>query len=377
MLRLVLSQLLGRRDWRDDLSAYLDDELSPGERARVEGRLAESEEMQDYLDDLCQMRSLLRGFAGESARAPFQLSAEMFHTRAPAQLRPSPIERGLRVSMTTAAVGFATFSAVLIFDVIDQPPVSVTQTAADGVVTIAVPTVAVVTEPVPQEVATSIGSAPASVTVVSIESTEQAVEVDSTQQRADRALKSSQTTDERPQAQEQVEQQQAYQQQAFEQAARDPSRLGINAGGQDISTDAKHVSAEDVVAQQARGVAEAGSSATTSISPSAGDESSDESEIVLSGSEYLQESPNVAEVGSDDAAHRVELESQVEMRTVVTSAGQMESKWPLDQRPRTSSVRVAVDPSWEMPVQIALATIAVASTLAWLLLTAVHRRRRI
>ena len=40
--RLISSLLPHRVDWREDISAYMDGELSPRDRARVESRLAES-----------------------------------------------------------------------------------------------------------------------------------------------------------------------------------------------------------------------------------------------------------------------------------------------------------------------------------------------
>jgi len=72
--RLISSILLRRGDWREDVSAYMDDELSPRERARVEARLAESEEMREYLADLEDMRSVLRSFEPAHSAAPFQLT---------------------------------------------------------------------------------------------------------------------------------------------------------------------------------------------------------------------------------------------------------------------------------------------------------------
>ena len=130
MIGRQLWLLLTRRDWRGDASAYLDDELTPRQRNQFEARLARSNEMQEYLDDLRQMRTALRGYAAESVRAPFQITPEMLASQTAAPLRTTRIERALRLSMATAAVGVATFTAVLIFDAVDRPTVTFTTTSA-------------------------------------------------------------------------------------------------------------------------------------------------------------------------------------------------------------------------------------------------------
>ena len=369
MLRLSLSQLFGRRDWQEDVSAYLDDELTLRERERVEARLAESEEARAYLDDLRRMRSALRGFAAGTSRAPFQLSVEMLEGPIPTQLRPSPIERALRVSMATAAVGIATFSAVLVFDVIDQPSVSFSQGFADDTPT-SVPTVEIVTEQVQQQAQQGMAaSAPPPVTVASIEAAEQAEQADMEEAQQNARAWAEPLEQEAMQA-EQEWQQQAYQQQAFDQAAADPARRGINARGQRAASGDEDVDAADVVAQQEQQTADVSSSALTSSTDSSADESMDERPAAQASVEHSDDSASAA------AAPRVEQETRIETRTVATSVRHTESDWPLEQRPRTTSVRLAADPSWEQPLQIALATIAVAATLAWLCLTMMDRRRR-
>ena len=128
--RLSLPSFFSRRDWRDDLSAYLDNELTPRERERIEARLAQSEEMREYLADLQDMRSVLRGFSPAPSAAPFQLTAEILERDTRTPLSASGATRALRMSMATAAVGVAAFAAVMVFDVIDSPTVTFTTTQA-------------------------------------------------------------------------------------------------------------------------------------------------------------------------------------------------------------------------------------------------------
>jgi hypothetical protein len=59
---------------RELLSPYLDDEVTPVERALVEGVLAESPELQSELDSLRQMVNLLHGLPSIPAPRPFTLS---------------------------------------------------------------------------------------------------------------------------------------------------------------------------------------------------------------------------------------------------------------------------------------------------------------
>ncbi len=374
MLRLLLSQLLGRRDWRDDVSAYLDDELTPRDRLRVEARLAQSEEMRTYLEDLREMRSVLRGFASQPARAPFQLTPEMINSNTATEIRPSGVERALRVSMTTAAIGVATFSAVLIFDAVDRPSVAFTPTSA-GDASIPVPTAQIVTDQVVQQVSVADDAGPSSVTVVSIESAQQ-------QQASVAAYRQEQSAagdQELAHAQEQAEQQaqqrarqqafqdqevqQQYEEQDFQQAASDPSRRALNASRDGAEVDEEQVSAADVVSPKQEAPAESSSQAADEEVAGQQVQAAD----VASVAEQQDEQP---------VAHTEQTESQVETRTVATSVRQVETDWPLEQRPQTSSVRVATDPAWEAPVQIVLAIIAFGATFAWLFLTFMDRRRQ-
>ena len=82
--------LIGRRDWREDLSAYMDGELSARDRMRVEAQLAESAEMREYLADLEEMRSALRALGPAPGATPFQLTTEMLNDPALVALRLRP-----------------------------------------------------------------------------------------------------------------------------------------------------------------------------------------------------------------------------------------------------------------------------------------------
>ena len=55
----------------DELSAYLDDELTPNERADVERRLAESPALRDELDEVRGARDAMRGLPSREAPAGF------------------------------------------------------------------------------------------------------------------------------------------------------------------------------------------------------------------------------------------------------------------------------------------------------------------
>ena len=409
-MRLSFRSLFRRADWRDDLSAYVDDELSARERERVEAQLADSAEMQEYLADLQQMRSVLRSFDTASSNAPssvpFQLTPEMIDDPTRVPFQPTVAARALRLSMSTAAVGVATFAAVMIFDAVDSPTVTFTTTSA-GDSGRGVPTAAVVTEEVEVEVETQAvaDAEPSAVTAVSATSTgsgrESAPQAESAEQQEAEQRAPADATEvaqEEMQAEQQAsvasvaavddeaeqqeaaqqasfeaeaQQQQAIAEQASEDAASDPSRRALTAGSGRGDSDAEEVTAESVVAhQQASDAAQASSqddASTTSASEATGstEDASPESTAA--------ESP---EPDRGDGQARAAASTQSETRTVATSVTHTESDWPLEQRPRSSTVQLATDPSWERPVQIVLAAIAISATVFWLVLTIVDRRRR-
>lgn len=377
-----------RADWRDEISAYLDDELSPRERARVEARLAESAEMQDYLADLEQMRTVLRGFEPSQSATPFQISPEMLDDPARISARPAGTARALRLSMSTAALGVATFAAVMVFDAVDSPTVNFTTTSADAQPTL-VPTAAVVTDEVevqaqagetsdeaasptssePESVAASAQDAqeeeePAAVAAVASEHAEQ-------QEAAQEAVEQEEAEQQAEAYQEEPTQQEA--QEAAEESTADPSRRALTAGRSSGAGEAKSVNVEDVVAEQEEG--EAAEQAQSADEVSA-DAAADHAENAA-GESHQEETQTAAESPVQESSEeRQATVTQTETRSVATSVAQGESDWPLEQRPRSTTVQLARDPSWELPVQIVLAAVAISSAVFWLVLTIADRRRR-
>lgn len=72
----MMDKNISTRDWQD-LSAYLDGQLSNRERARVELHLERHPELQDGLDEIQGMRTLLRQFPVKRAPRNFTLTPEM------------------------------------------------------------------------------------------------------------------------------------------------------------------------------------------------------------------------------------------------------------------------------------------------------------
>lgn len=68
------------RDW-ENLSAYIDDQLSPRERSRLEARLRQSLEMRNALEELRRTRQLLRSLPAVHAPRNFTLTPEMVGVR--------------------------------------------------------------------------------------------------------------------------------------------------------------------------------------------------------------------------------------------------------------------------------------------------------
>ncbi|MXY87051.1 MAG: hypothetical protein F4Y95_11325 [Chloroflexi bacterium] len=376
-----------RADWRDDVSAYLDDELSPRDRARVEARLAQSEEMQAYLTDLDQMRAVLRRFEPAQSATPFQLTPEMIDDPARISVRPAGTARALRLSMSTAAIGVATFAAFMVFDAVDSPTVNFTTTSADAEPT-RVPTAAVVTDEVEvqaqagetsDEAASPTSSEPQAVSAATQEAQEE--------ERTTVAAVASEQADQQQAAQEAVEQEEAeqqaeaYQEEQAQQEAQesaddstvDPSRRALTAGRSSGDGQAKSVNVEDVVAEQEEAEASEQAQSADEVSADAAAEQAADSTDEQRPEAQQSAAASPAEASSEDEHS---ASARTETRSVATSVAQGESDWPLEQRPRSSTVRLARDPSWELPVQIVLAAVAISSAVFWLVLTIADRRRR-
>ncbi len=393
-MRLSLTSLFRRRAWRDDVSAYLDDELSPRERQRVEARLAASAEMREYLAELEQMRSLLRSFDPAPSSVPFQLTPEMINDPARVPLRPTVAARALRLSMSTAAVGVATFAAVMVFDAVDSPTVTFTTTSA-GDMSRRIPTAAVVTDEVEVEVEAQEAAEeePARVTAVAATSEaserqqparaeadqeQEAEQAEAAMQEEEQASvaavdyqQAEQEAAQEAEYEEEAQQQQTVTEQSSKQAASDPSRRALTAGRAGEESDAENVTAEQVVAQQ---------EAEDTAQASGRDAAPDPAQNNASTSDQNAASDSTAAESPardrDDDQQSASAATQSETRTVATSVTHTESDWPLEQRPRSGTVQLATDPSWEQPVQIVLAAIAISATVFWLVLTIVDRRRR-
>ncbi len=393
-MRLSLTSLFRRRAWRDDVSAYLDDELSPRERQRVEARLAASAEMREYLAELEQMRSVLRSFDPAPSSVPFQLTPEMINDPARVPLRPTVAARALRLSMSTAAVGVATFAAVMVFDAVDSPTVTFTTTSA-GDMSRRIPTAAVVTDEVEVEVEAQEAAEeePARVTAVAATSEaserqqparaeadqeQEAEQAEAAMQEEEQASVADAEYEEAEQEavqeeeyEEEAQQQQTVTEQSSKQAASDPSRRALTAGRAGEESDAENVTAEQVVAQQ---------EAVDTAPASGRDAAPDPAQNNASTSDQNAASDSTAAESPardrDDDQQSASAATQSETRTVATSVTHTESDWPLEQRPRSGTVQLATDPSWEQPVQIVLAAIAISATVFWLVLTIVDRRRR-
>ena len=386
--RLISSLLLRRADWREDVSAYMDDELSPRDRARVEAQLAESTEMQEYLADLDEMRSVLLRFDPKPSAVPFQLTTDMLNDPSRVAATPSSTARALRLSMSTAAVGVATFAAVMVFDAVDSPTVNFTTTAADDQAA-RVPTAAVVTDQVevaaqPQrssasdstqaagrpESAEAAGEAQEEeeevVTVTAVAASQEqqeAAEEMAQEEEAEAAVEQAQEE----QAEEEAEEQAA--KQATDEAASDPSRRALTAGRGSGSGDTRGVRVEGVVAQQQEDAEAEQAMADSS-------EAESQTAAGATGEQQEQDEAAVAASASPAVQDEQPTAAETETRSVATSIARGESDWPLEQRPRSSTVQLASDPSWERPVQIVLAAIAISATVFWLVLTIVDRRRR-
>lgn len=385
--RLISSLLLRRADWREDVSAYMDDELSPRDRARVEAQLAESTEMQEYLADLEEMRSVLLRFDPEPSAVPFQLTTEMLNDPSRVAATPSSTARALRLSMSTAAVGVATFAAVMVFDAVDSPTVNFTTTAADDQAA-RVPTAAVVTDQVevaaqPQRSSASDSTQAAGrpesavaaaeeaqeeevVTVTAVAASQEqqeAAEEMAQEEEAEAAVEQAQEE----QAEEEAEEQAA--KQATDEAASDPSRRALTAGRGSGSGDTRGVRVEGVVAQQQEDAEAEQAMADSS-------EAESQTAAGATGDQQAQDEAAVAASSPPAGQDEQQTAAETETRSVATSIARGESDWPLEQRPRSSTVQLASDPSWERPVQIVLAAIAISATVFWLVLTIVDRRRR-
>ena len=379
-----------RRDWRADVSAYLDGELSAAERAQVEARLAEDGELRAYLHDLERLHDSLSRFAPTPARPPaapvqamlasqdvgsrelrpvaqavprdFQLSPEM--TAAAVPVAANSPSRTLRLSLSTAAMGVAAFCALLIFDAMDTPTVNFTTSQAGtlqaGQQSQPIPTATVRTERVIVQTTEPTQTAAAAQTA---QFAEDAAEAEEAAPEPEAAAFSAAAVEEEAEAEAA----------AAEPAAAEASaeaRPALTAGVSDEEAAEEEVTAADVVAADSE-----------QANWAAAEEEAAEAEEAV---EAQAAAPPPAAAAAEPTAAAAEppaepapaaAETVTEERTIVTVTAAAEEDWPLPQRPVSDSVVLASDPSWELPVQIALAAIAGVSALIWLALTIAERRR--
>ncbi len=113
-----MSERISQRDW-EALSAYIDGELSPHDRARLEKRIRASAGLRAALDDLWRTRLLMRNQPRLRAPRNFTLTPEM------AGLRPKFESRAMNlfpVFRLTAAVASVLFVLVLLGDLLVAAP---------------------------------------------------------------------------------------------------------------------------------------------------------------------------------------------------------------------------------------------------------------
>lgn len=398
--------MLRRSGWRDDVSAYMDDELSPEERERVEARLAESGEMQEYLADLQQMHASLRRLYVEPPPVSFQLTPEMLDQplRETVDGRFSPSRTMALASV--AVIAAAAFAAALVFDLIDAPSVQYAQTSASSVAAepAGIPTTSVRTQPVEAQASPSAPSAEAaepesSVAAFADDAQEQAQE--QAQEEVQAQVQAEQQAQEQAEAQAMAETDRA--DDAIAQHAADephdaasdgpassaedtdePSRRALTAGRSDgEATDARPVSASAVLAEspqsqqsamsedtQAADDRSASANATTAADAADGESSSERSNGTAEGSGGEDPARVQSAIADDGDTVDVEVTRTVRLVTV-TEASDVESAWPLQERARQP---LAADPGWELPLQLALGSLAAAAAMACLLLGLWDRR---
>ena len=91
---------ISSRDW-EALSAYLDDQLSTKERARLEARLQSSPELKNGLDELRATRAVLRSQPKLRASRNFALTPEMVGVKQPTRAYPA-----MRLAAVLASIMF-------------------------------------------------------------------------------------------------------------------------------------------------------------------------------------------------------------------------------------------------------------------------------
>ena len=392
-----------RTDWREELSAYLDDELPPRERSRVEARLAASDEMRAYLAELQAMQSIIRQVAPPLSHRPFQLTPELIAAAESAErVSARQTEFGKRLTPSyvavsaVATIAFAAFVSLAVFDVVHPPSVEFSQTNANQINLgpADVPTAVVMTDtvevaaesqPEPQATVTSRDSGEAQESAAE-QAQQEAVEELATElvaQQEQAALAASDQEDQELAAVATSDEPAGSTSDA-EQAREDSSRRALTSGSGGGSTtqsaavanrDRDAISDTSSTADGAGAVADdqiasaADAAESSAAAPSAPAADAETSEAI-----DTQRATDEADMPESQSAPTASTQppTVTAQRTVATSTSV--TQWPLQQRARERPLPAAADPSWEWPLQVALGVLTLVSAVAWLMLHFWSRR---
>ena len=389
-----------RADWREELSAYLDGELSPRERSRVEARLAASDEMRAYLANLQAMQSMIRQVAPPLSHRPFQLTPELIAAAESAErVSARQTEFGKRLTPSyvavsaVATIAFAAFVSLAVFDVVHPPSVEFSQTNANQInlgpadvptATVTTDTVEVAAEsqPEPQATVSSRDSVEAQESATE-QAQPEAVEELATElvaQQEQAALAASDQEDQELAAVATSDEPAGSTSDA-EQVREDSSRRALTSGSGGGST-----TQSAAVANRDRDAISDTSSAADGAGAVADDQIASASDAAESRAAEPAADAETSEAidtqRATDEADRPESQSAptastqpptvTVQRTVATSTSV--TQWPLQQRARERPLPAAADPSWEWPLQVALGVLTLVSAVAWLMLHFWSRR---
>ncbi len=389
-----------RTDWREELSAYLDDELPPRERSRVEARLAASDEMRAYLAELQAMQSIIRQVAPPLSHRPFQLTPELIAAAESAErVSARQTEFGKRLTPSyvavsaVATIAFAAFVSLAVFDVVHPPSVEFSQTNANQInlgpadvptATVTTDTVEVAAEsqPEPQATVTSRDSGEAQEWAAE-QAQQEAVEELAAEQTAQQEQAALAASDQEPAAAATSDEPAGSTSDA-EQAREDPSRRALTSGSGGGSTTQSTVVANrdrDAISDTSSTADGAGAVADDQVA-SASDAAESSAAAPSAPAADAETSEAIDTQRATDEADRPESQSAptastqpptvTAQRTVATSTSV--TQWPLQQRARERPLPAAADPSWEWPLQVALGVLTLVSAVAWLMLHFWSRR---
>ena len=428
-LRLRLRpRLPWTRAWRAELSAYADDELTSAQRERAQARLGDSPERRQWLAEIEHVQQTLALLSTAELPRSFELSETQFAAARAAHAQPLN-ERAtavraipLRLATAGAVASLVALATVSGFDMLDDPDGSAPLAATPEPTAAAVTTAATADAQTAQQSAAQAADPPAA--PIETEPAEQTATVAATrsepaQQSATAAVQSQEpeptaapAAAEEAQAETEQAQPLAQAEQTAaedtppaitaeqQEAARDPARGAVTAGintGQsqsqsatpehdapntDQTTQAEPAAdavdaADDAGADTASTDADAQPEAEAQSQPAAEPEQQSEP-AALSGDEADASQPVrvivVSTSGQDgERVRRIQIPGH-DQHTVHRSADRHADDWPIPARPQAAG-EVSADPSWETPVQIALAAVTVAALLLWAFLWNLNRRR--